>query len=137
MNNFSRLDLRSRAARLAASAAMASRSTPARRVYAAWMASVFVLGLSTPMAARPQPPCRAPSASSPDPRYTSAYGRFVQRADQGDAAAASAALFMLHHGKALFGSEWSATEGQQSRWKALAINAARYQLPVVSNGADD
>jgi hypothetical protein len=108
------------------------------------MAAVLAVGLVAPLAAWAQAPCLtvpnpspAAYAGSPDRRFASAYGRFVQRADAGDAAAASAALFMLRNGKALFGSEWSATVGQQARWNALAINAARYRVPVLESGADE
>ena len=34
--------------------------------------------------------------------------------------AASMALAMVVHGPALFGSDWSATNGQLQRWNALA-----------------
>jgi hypothetical protein len=116
----------------------------------AWLAWSCAIGLVVPSAAQAQAPChatprQAPHASpvaglvaaQPDRRFASAYGRFVLHADRGDAAAANAALFMLRNGKALFGSDWSATEGQQARWNALAINAARYQMPAISEGTED
>ena len=83
------------------------------------------------------PPQQPLASATQDRRFSSAYGRFVKLADGGDAAAASAALFMLRNGKQLFGSEWSATEAQQAHWNALAINAARYQSTPITNGADD
>jgi len=81
------------------------------------------------------------SATSPpvgsDGRFASAYGRSVMAADRGDPAAAGVALFMFRNGQTMFGSDWSATEAQQVRWNALAVNAARFQVPVMSNGTDD
>jgi hypothetical protein len=105
--------------------------------------------LCTPMSARTQvhrAPAQAdkvgikplPRPSSPeDRRFSTAYGRFMRLADQGDASAANAALFMLRNGKALFGSDWSASEEQQAYWNALAVNAARHQFAPVVNRADD
>jgi hypothetical protein len=115
----------------------------------ACLTALLAAGLCSPITARTQtaapvaaaadfclrPP--AGHATTEDRRFATAYGRFVRLADRGDAAAASAAIFMLHHGRALFGSDWSASERQQAHWHALAVNAARHRLPVVSNGADD
>jgi len=71
-------------------------------------------------------------------RYAAAYGRFASLADAGDVASARIALLMYREGRALFGSDWSATLGQQLRWTALIVNAARGQpFPVAYNGADD
>lgn len=110
---------------------------------------MLAAAVCTPLAARAQaqdppqpaaPSCLRPAtepASAEERRHASAYARCVRQADRGDPAAASAALFMLHHGRALFGSDWSATERQQAHWHALSVNAARYRVPVVSNAADD
>jgi hypothetical protein len=116
----------------------------------AWLAWTVAFSHALPVAAQAETPCHAmpgqaahPTPVSalvvalPDRRFASAYSRFVLHADRGDAAAASAALFMLRNGKALFGSDWSATEGQQARWNALAINAARYQMPAALEGTED
>lgn len=51
-----------------------------------------------------------------------AYGRFVALADAGDAGSALMALAMVRHGPALYGSEWSITEGQLRRWSAIAFD---------------
>jgi hypothetical protein len=53
-------------------------------------------------------------------RYAEAYARFAALADAGDAGAASVALMMVASGRPMFGSDWSATPGQLSRWSALA-----------------
>jgi hypothetical protein len=58
-------------------------------------------------------------------RYATAYGRFAQLADAGDAPSALIALAMVRHGPSLFGSEWSATPGQLRRWSAMAIEDVR------------
>lgn len=57
-------------------------------------------------------------------RYAAAYGRFVHLADAGHAPSAQLALVMYRNGPALFGSDWSATPGQQQRWHALVIGDA-------------
>jgi hypothetical protein len=53
-------------------------------------------------------------------RFAEAYGRYAERADAGDRAAASMALAMVVNGPTLFGSDWSATSGQLQRWNTLA-----------------
>lgn len=70
-------------------------------------------------------------------RPAAAYGRLARLADAGHAPAAETALLMLRHGKSMFGSEWSATEAQQRRWKAMATSAARAQPEIVDNEAGD
>jgi hypothetical protein len=55
-------------------------------------------------------------------------------AEAGHAPSARLALVMVQHGKALFGHEWSASPGQQQRWTALCVNAARQQLEVHEAG---
>jgi len=56
-------------------------------------------------------------------RYAAAYARYMRLADGGDASSARVALAMLHEGRALFGSEWSAAPSQQRRWAQLAAQA--------------
>ena len=51
-----------------------------------------------------------------------AYGRFAELADNGDGGAALLALAMVRHGPALYGSEWSITEGQLRRWSKIAFD---------------
>jgi hypothetical protein len=53
-------------------------------------------------------------------RWSGAYGRFVQLADQGEAEAARIALFMLRNGERLYDSGWSASDDQIDSWIALA-----------------
>jgi hypothetical protein len=66
-------------------------------------------------------------------RFAEAYGRYAERADAGDRAAASMALAMVVHGPAVFGSDWSATSGQLQRWSALAREFAQQrQLSMLA-----
>lgn len=65
-------------------------------------------------------------------RYATAYGRFAQLADDGDASAAQMALAMVCQGPSLFGSEWSATPGQLRRWAAMAAREAAARGPWVA-----
>jgi hypothetical protein len=53
--------------------------------------------------------------------YATAYGRFAELADAGDAPSALMALAMLRHGPTLFGSDWSITPDQVHRWSAIAL----------------
>jgi len=57
-------------------------------------------------------------------RYAAAYGRFVRLADEGHAASARLALVMAEDGRALFGSDWSASAAQRRAWRALVARAA-------------
>ena len=57
--------------------------------------------------------------------YATAYGRFAELADAGDAPSALMALAMLRHGPSVFGSEWSITPGQVQRWSELALHEVR------------
>lgn len=70
-------------------------------------------------------------------RRAAAYGRLMPLADAGHVPSAQLALLMLRQGKALFGSEWSATETQQTRWNAHVINGARALPALVTNEAGD
>jgi hypothetical protein len=54
-----------------------------------------------------------------------AYGRFVALADDGDGGSALMALAMVRHGPALYGSDWSITDGQLRRWSAIAFDDVR------------
>jgi hypothetical protein len=70
-------------------------------------------------------------------RHAAAYGRLVRLADAGHVPAAEAALMMLRHGKAMFGSEWSATESQQLRWNAMVASGPSAQSVLADNQAGD
>jgi hypothetical protein len=63
-------------------------------------------------------------------RWAAAYGRYAELADGGDATAAQIALVMLRNGHELFGSDWSATPGQQARWATMVVGTARSQAPI-------
>lgn len=51
-----------------------------------------------------------------------AYGRFAALADGGDGGSALLALALVRHGPALYGSQWSVTEGQLRRWSRIAFD---------------
>lgn len=70
-------------------------------------------------------------------RYAGAYARFARLADAGHVPSAQIALLMVQQGPALFGSDWAASPGQQRRWNALTINAARQRLDFVDNERGD
>ena len=57
--------------------------------------------------------------------YPTAYGRFAELADAGDAPSALMALAMMRHGPAVFGSQGSITPGQVQRWSELAMRDVR------------
>jgi hypothetical protein len=59
--------------------------------------------------------------------YASAYGRFVQLADQGHAEAARIAWMMYRSGPVLFGTQWYASTPQLNAWAALVVDAASRQ----------
>lgn len=64
--------------------------------------------------------------------YATAYGRFAELADTGDAPSALMALAMLRHGPSMFGSDWSITPGQVQRWSAIALQDVRdYGLAIA------
>jgi hypothetical protein len=65
-------------------------------------------------------------------QYADAYGRFAALADDGDAEAAIMALAMVRNGRTLFGSLWSATPGQLTRWSALALQDLQQQTLAIS-----
>jgi len=66
--------------------------------------------------------------------YATAYGRFAELADAGDAPSALMALAMLRHGPSVFGSEWSITPGQVQRWSAIALpDAKEYGLAIAQH----
>ena len=65
-----------------------------------------------------------------DRHYAVAYGRFAALADDGHVPSAHVALVMLRQGHAMFGSDWSATPGQQARWTAMVANTAHRLAPM-------
>jgi hypothetical protein len=66
-------------------------------------------------------------------KFAGAYGRFCALADRGHPEAARIALFMLRYGKELYGSDWSASQGQIDGWTALA---ARNPVRIVESTSD-
>lgn len=62
--------------------------------------------------------------------YAAAYGRLMRLADAGHVGAARLALVMSTQGKAMFGTELSATAAQQMRWNAQIVNHGRYFMPA-------
>jgi hypothetical protein len=65
-------------------------------------------------------------------QYASAYGRYAELADEGDAQSAAMALILVHQGLSMFGSEWSASLGQLLRWSALAQADMRERAAVIA-----
>ncbi len=65
-----------------------------------------------------------------DGRHAAAYGRVIALADAGHLPSAQLALVMHDQGRALFGSEWSASPDQRRRWNTLVINAARQRVEL-------
>ena len=72
-----------------------------------------------------------------DGRHAAAYGRVAALADAGHLPSAQLALVMHDQGRALFGSEWSASPDQRRRWNALVINAARQRVELPDNERSD
>jgi hypothetical protein len=70
-------------------------------------------------------------------RRAAAYARLARLADAGHGPSAQLALLMLGHGKAMFGTEWSASADQQLRWHAHAVNSSCGLVPMVENDAGD
>lgn len=70
-------------------------------------------------------------------RYAGAYARFARLADAGHVPSAQIATLMVEHGMVLFGSDWAATPGQQQRWNALLVNAARGRSAFLDNERGD
>jgi hypothetical protein len=70
-------------------------------------------------------------------RYAAAYGRLAAMADSGHLPSAQLALVMHDQGRALFGSDWSATPDQRRRWNALVVNAARQRVELPDNDGSD
>jgi len=64
-------------------------------------------------------------------RHAAAYGRLMKLADAGHVPSAQLALVMLAHGKAFYGSEWSASPNQQVAWNSLIVNQMRHHIPIV------
>lgn len=70
-------------------------------------------------------------------RHAASYARLTVLADAGHVPSAQLALVMLRNGKAMFGSEWSATQSQQLRWNAYAVNGLRGSMPIIENERGD
>lgn len=54
-------------------------------------------------------------------RWSAAYARFAELADQGHAEAARIALLMLRYGSRLYGRDWGASQPQINQWMTLAV----------------
>jgi hypothetical protein len=76
--------------------------------------------------------CINAAAAAPDPayaqavqeyrmgRWSSAFGRFIVLANDGNVEAARIALFMQQHGRQLYGSDWEASEDDVVLWSRMA-----------------
>jgi hypothetical protein len=62
-------------------------------------------------------------------RASSAYARLVRLADAGHAPSAELARVLHRNGRSLYGSDWSASPGQQRRWAALVAETVRLETP--------
>ena len=60
--------------------------------------------------------------------WPQAYAAFAALADRGHGDAARIALQMARHGPALYGSSFSASDGQRKRWAALAACAGELAI---------
>lgn len=72
-----------------------------------------------------------------DGRHAAAYGRVAALADAGHLPSAQLALLMHDQGRALLGSEWSASPDQRRRWNTLVVNAARQRVELPDNERGD
>ncbi len=70
-------------------------------------------------------------------RHAAAYGRVAALADAGHLPSAQLALLMHDQGRALFGSDWSASLDQRRRWNTLVINAGRQRVLLHDDEGGD
>jgi hypothetical protein len=71
-------------------------------------------------------------------RYSAAYGRFAQLADEGHVPSALIALMMVRQGPSMFGARWAVTPEQLQRWSALAASDLReHGAEIAENGSGD
>lgn len=131
--------MRHRTLYLAALAAMAAAALTWAALPAAGAAAIPATGLAAiaatpaaPLAGADEHPAVAQRAALAqarqafrEGRFPAAYGRFAALADAGHAPSAEITLVMWRHGRALFGSEWSATPVQVRRWTTLVVERAR------------
>jgi hypothetical protein len=65
-------------------------------------------------------------------RYSAAYGRFAQLADEGHVPSALIALMMVRQGPSMFGARCAATPEQLQRWSALAAADLREHEALIA-----
>jgi hypothetical protein len=111
--------------------------------------AVGAAALATAVAPAREAPTKAPAPLSQAEHYASAtrwfregrhaaaYGRIAALADAGHVPSAQLALVMHDQGRALFGSDWSASPDQRRRWNTLAVNAARQRVELPDNDGGD
>lgn len=69
-------------------------------------------------------------------RWSSAFGRFIALANDGNVEAARIALFMQSHGRQLYGSDWDASEEDIELWSRLTGARAPGQVERVASGPE-
>jgi hypothetical protein len=68
-------------------------------------------------------------------RWSSAFGRFITLANDGNVEAARIALFMQLHGRQLYGSDWDASEDDIALWSRMTGALAPGQVERVASTA--
>lgn len=86
---------------------------PANAVFLA-----LALGLAGAMAA-PDPGYAEALQEYRAGRWSSAFGRFITLANDGNVEAARIALFMQQHGRLLYGSDWEASDEDIDLWSRM------------------
>jgi hypothetical protein len=66
-------------------------------------------------------------------RWSSAFGRFITLANDGNVEAARIALFMQLHGRQLYGSDWDASEDDIALWSRMTAARAPGQVERVAS----
>lgn len=89
--------------------------------------------------------CMNGAVAAPDPayaeavqeyragRWSSAFGRFITLANDGNVESARFALFMQLHGRALYGSDWDASEEDIELWSRMTGTRAPQPVERVTS----
>ncbi len=93
------------------------------RIFLLVCLAALVCALLSPAAARAEDPSFSDAvAQFQKGRWSDAYGRFIEMANEGDADAARIAVFMQRYGPLLFGSNWDAAADDRADWQRLAAS---------------
>lgn len=103
--------------------------------FAQWVLSavrVLVAALACVGAVAAAPPTGAQAEALEEARdlysqgkWSAAYGRFAQLADEGQAEAAHIALLMVRYGATLYGQDCAASRSQIEHWFALSLRRTK------------